>query len=351
MDGVNGRPYSEKSLRKLSILIPHYLSYKWIAACIHQFKTYPPSIPHEIIVCDNSMGHPSIMALTDTPLGEGIKIVQGDPDLPSHGHGYEICASEAEGDWFFTAENDSFPTRHGWFESYVKDAGEGYELIGPLMPMASGKYIHPAGACISRRAVEQAREWQKNHNGFHEGQDWYFCPAMAIYLGLSDKAYHVVVNRDILCDRIPPDSPQDREICNWRKAEAWQEMRSFDEDTFESYGQRTGIKNWEPIQGKRTYLKIGYEAGQWLSYYCSSHGIKVKEADLHIEWMPGREGRQAAYSTVYGGFTHIWAGSSSLLVGLEQPVRDFKNAQAEHWFSQVPENIRKQILELEAKHS
>lgn len=332
-------------MRKVSILIPHYLSWKWIAACIHQFKTYPPSIPHEIIVCDNSMGHPSIKSLTETSLGEGVTIVQGDIQLPSHGHGYEICSSVADGDWYFTAENDSFPTRHGWFEEYVKAAGEGFELIGPYMPMASGKYIHPAGACISRRAVEQAKTWQQAH------QSWWHCDSAAITLGTADWGFHVTAHNSWLANKEPIPEDLRKKMENWRKAEVWQEHRCFDEDTLQSYGGRTEIKNWEPQFGKLYYNKIGFEAGQWLSYYCQAHGIPVKRAELHIEWMPGREGRQAAYSTVYGGFTHVWAGSSSLLVGLEQPVRDYKNAQAEHWFSQVPENIRKQILELEAKHS
>jgi hypothetical protein len=345
---VNGRPSSENPLRKISILIPHYLSWKWIAACIHQFRTYQPSIDHEIIVCDNSMGHPSIKALTDTPLGEGVAIVQGDAELPSHGHGYEICAREAVGDWFFTAENDSFPTRHGWFEEYVKAAGEGYELIGPKMPMASGSYIHPAGACISRRAVDQAKTWQAAHKG------WKFVPSSAVRLGSAEWPYHVVAS-DTVLEKLYNMSPMPedmyRDIKNWQKAEVWQEMRSFDEDSLSSYGQRTGIRNWEPVPGKSLYNKIGYEAGQWLSYYCSAHGIKVKEAGLVIDWMPGRHGRQAAFSTVYGGFTHIWAGSSSLLKGLDDEVRNFKNAQAENWFAQVPEDIRQHIIKLEAEHA
>lgn len=327
-------------MRKVSILIPHYLSFKWITACIWQFKTYPPSIEHEIIVCDNSMGHSSIKALTETELGDGVKIVQGDPDLPSHGHGYELCYAKADGDWMFTAENDSFPTRHGWFESYVKSAGEGYELTGPYMPMASGHYIHPAGACISRRAIEQAKTWQQSH------KHWWHCDSSAITLGTSDWGFHVTAHDSWLHGKAIPDDIR-KKMMNWRKAEVWQEHRSFDEDTLKSYGSRTGIKNWEPVDGKLFYNKIGYEAGQWLSYYCDAHGIKVKMADLHIEWMPGREGCQAAYSTVYGGFTHIWAGSSSLLVGLDQPVRDFKNQQANHWFSQVPEKIRKEIEAME----
>lgn len=335
-------------MKRIAILVPHYLSPKWLAACVWQFKQYPFSIDHELIVCDNSPGHWSIKALTETELGDGVKVVSGDSDLPSHGQGYWKCweAASKDCDFAFTAENDSFPTRHGWSEPWIKAVGEGYELVGPYMPMASGKYVHPAGACISRRALEQAKTWQEAH------KNWSFCPGAAIAFGLSDQGYHAVVDGLTMLEKCPPlvSNSRYQEVLNWRRAEAWQEMRSFDEDTFQNYGQRTGITNWEPLPGKYAYLKIGYEAGQWLSYYCDSHGIKVKHADLHIEWMPGREGRQAAYSTVYGGFTHIWAGSSSLLQGLEQPVKDLKQQQAEHWFSQVPENIRKQIIDLEENH-
>lgn len=330
-------------MKRISVLIPHYLSYRWIAACIWHFKQYPLSIDHELIVCDNSMGHPSIKALTETSLGEGVRVVSGDPDLPSHGHGYELCAAVADGDWFFTAENDSFPTRHGWFEQYVKDAGEGCELIGPLMPMASGRYIHPAGACVSRRAVDQAKAWQDRN------KDWFHCNEAGLELKVSDWGCHVTAHKDWLQQKEMSDALAQK-IENWRKAEAWQEMRSFDTDTLQSYAGRIGITNWSPLPEKSYYLKIGYEAGQWLSYFCSSHGIKVKQSELHIEWMPGRHGRQASWSRVNGGFIHIWAGSSSLLNGLDQSVKTHKAQQAEHWFGFLPENLRTEITLLEEKY-
>ncbi len=194
-------------MRKAAVIIPSYLSFKWIAACIWHFKQYPLSIPHELIVCDNSFPHPSIKALTETSLGEGVKIVLGDPDLPSHGQGYWKCweAASPECDWAFTAENDSFPTRHGWFESWIKDAGEGFELIGPYMPMASGKYVHPAGACISRRAIEKAQTWQEAHKG------WRFSPSSALRWGTADWPYHVVVSETVIQERynLPPFMPDD----------------------------------------------------------------------------------------------------------------------------------------------
>lgn len=329
-------------MRKLSILIPHYLSFKWIASCIHHFKTYPPSIDHEIIVCDNSQGHPSIKALTDTSLGDGITIVPGDFDLPSHGHGYELCYEKAQGDWIFTAENDSFPTRHGWFEEYVKAAGNGYDLIGPYMPMSAGKYIHPAGAAVNRKVLDAAKEWQDKH------KEWLFFPSAAIKMHLDPQAYHVVAHEALIRSR---GFIEDKDIANWRKAGQWQEMRSFDEDSFSNYGARTGITNWEPVRGQFSYRKIGYEAGQWLSYFAQSHGFKVLKADLHIEWMKGREGQQAAWSTVFGGFTHVWAGSSSIKEGLDQQVRDYKNAQALQWLGHLPEKLRHEIELLERSHS
>lgn len=331
-------------MRKVSILIPHFKSFKWIASCIHHFKTYPLSIDHELVICDNSHPHPSIRAISETSLGDNVKIVLGDPTLPSHGQGYSKCweAASPDCDWAFTAENDSFPTRHGWFEEYVKAAGNGYDLIGPYMPMSAGRYIHPAGAVVNRKVLDAAKQWQDNH------KEWWFCPGAAIKFHLDPQAYHVVAHEDLVRSR---GFITDQEIINWRKAQQWQEMRSFDEDSFSSYGSRVGITNWEPVQGKYAYKKIGYEAGQWLSYFAQSHGFKVLKADLHIEWMKGREGRQAAFSTVFGGFTHIWAGSSSIGPGLDQEVRDYKNQQASYWMMALPEKLRNEVELLERSHS
>lgn len=328
-------------MKKVSILIPHFRAWEWLPACIWHFRTYGLPIESEIIVTNNSPDHPSILALTETELGEGVKVIPGRPEFPSHGTGYDLASQHAKGDWFFTSETDSFPTQHGWFNDYVAASAHA-QLIGPPIPQSSGRYIHPAGALVSRKVIEAAKRWQQAHG------EWVFVPGGAVALEISDRPYHAVVLRDIL-NNSPLPIGLAQETAIWETAGPWQEMRSFDEDTFDNYSQRTAIMNWEST-GRQAYRKIGYEAGQWLSYFAAKF-FTIFEAPTEIEWMPGWEGRQASGSTVFGGFRHIWCGTvASLPNDIAADVRAEKLAQRAHWFGKLPGKLRKEILALKTKH-
>lgn len=328
-------------MNKVSILIPHFRTWKWTAICIWHLKQFGIPVDSEIILCDNSPGHPSIKAITETDLGSGVKVISGMPEFSSHGMGYDLAVRDTEGDWIFTCETDSFPTRSGWFDEYVKASAD-FDLIGPEIPQSSGRYIHPAGCLYKRDIILSAMEWQRSKDG------WVFCPSAAIEFGLSDKAYHVVASEAFLDGRSLSDSTR-RQIELWDLAGPFQEMRSFDEDSFDTYPRRTGITNFEPVNGKEAYLKIGYEAGQWLAYFAKHKGYRVLAAPTDIQWMPRHEARQAAHSTVFGGFQHCWCGTVSTLPNdIPGDVRNFKLAQQAEWFSKLPEKLRKEIEALEA---
>lgn len=329
-------------MKKVSIILPHFKTFRWTAICLNAFQTYGIPVESEIIVCDNSPDHPSLKAILATPLGKGVKYVEGERDFPSHGRGYELCLKVADGDHIFCSETDSFPTRHGWCDEYIK-ASASYDFIGPEIPQSSGRYLHPAGALISMKVIEAARKWKEAH------KEWVFVPDVGITVGGSDRPYHVVAHKDFLGVLMLEKSIQEAAAL-WRRADVFQEMRCFDEDTFENYTQRTGITNWEPVGGKQCYLKIGFESGQWLAYYAQSHGFRWLAAPTHIEWMKGHEGGQAAYSDVFGGFRHCWCGTSSFCEGIAPDVRAFKMKQMNDYWMTVPEGIRAQIEKIERKH-
>lgn len=330
-------------MKKISIIIPTYKTWRWTAICIHAFKTYGIPVESEIILVDNAPDSPMIKSITETELGEGVKVLQGERDFYSHGRGYDLAFEESTGDWIFCAETDSFPTRHGWFDEFVKKSAD-YDLIGPEVPQSSGKYIHPAGAAYRRVLVESAIGWQRNH------RNWVFCPGAAVELGTSDKGYHVIANKNWLSHQSPSEALVEQ-ISVWKRAGPFQEMRSFDEDTWDSYPHRTGIVNWEPNPDIPAYNKIGYESGQWLSYYAQSHDFRVFKAPTEIHWMPGHEGGQAAFSTVFGGFTHVWCGTvSNLPNDIANDVRAFKLTKMNQLFEVLPEHIRTKIEELEKQY-
>lgn len=331
-------------MKKVSIIIPTFKTWRWTAICIHAYKTYGVPIDSEIILVDNAPDSPMIKAITETSLGEGVKIIEGERDFSSHGRGYDLAYEQAEGDWIFCSETDSFPTHHGWFDDYVK-ASATHDLIGPEVPQSSGTYIHPAGAAYRRTVIESAKEWQAKH------KDWVFCPGAAVELGTSSKPYHVIAHAQWLKDK-EISSQIKSEVNTWKRAGVFQEMRCFDEDTWTSYPHRIGIHNWEPESGKPAYNKIGFEAGQWLAYYAQSHGFRVLKAPTEIHWMPRHEGGQAAHSTVFGGFTHVWCGTvSNLPNDIANDVRAFKLAKMNQLFSELPELVRAKIEFLEERYT
>lgn len=329
-------------MKKVSIIISHFKTFRWTAICLYHFKKYSPPVDYEIIVCDNSPDHPSIKSVLKTSLGDGVKFITGESDFPSHGRGYDLSLKQSTGDHIFCAETDSFPTMHGWFNEYIK-ASVDYDLIGPEVPQSSGRYIHPAGALFNRTLIDAAEKWQKDH------KDWLFVPSAGIKLEASDKCYHVVAKKDYM-QPFMRDAGIKAESELWSRAGVFQEMRSFDEDSFDTYSQRTGIANWEPQAGKDVYLKIGYEPGQWIAYFAQSHGFKVLAAPSHIEWMKGKEGQQAAYSTVFDGFRHIWCGTSAFMNGIAPEVREFKMAQQDFYFDSLPSDIKETIIRAEEEY-
>ena len=329
-------------MRKLSIIAAHYRTSIWTAIMVAAFKKYPFSIESELIICDNSPGHPSIKAITETPLGEGVKVIQGNPDFPSHGHGYDLCYEQSGGDWIMCTETDAFPIMHGWGEHWIK-ASTDFDMIGPLVPQSSGAYIHPAGCMYRRELVERAKQWQEAH------KQWVFVPGAGAMLKTHPKACHVVAHQDWLSDQFIPGDMQ-QQIDLWKLAGPFQEMRSFDEDTFEDYGKRTGIANFEPVSGKMFYNKIGYESGQWLNYYAERHGYRCMRAPNEIIWMHGHEGRQAAESRVFGSFTHVWGGTVTICSGqnMAHDVVQKKHESMMKFFDlMVPDDIKPQILKIQ----
>jgi hypothetical protein len=331
-------------MKKVSIIFSHFVTFRWTAITVHFLKKYPWPCEWEMLVANNSPDHPSIQVLTETELGDGVTIIEGERDFPSHGRGNDLCLERATGSHVFFTESDAFANKDGWTDEYIRLSGD-FQLIGPEIPQGSGKYIHPAGSLYDRQVFDAMKEWQ------HSIRDWLFCPDAAIELGTSDQPFHVVCHKDFFESKNPSDALRAR-VELWKRCGPMQEMRSFDSgDTFHNHMQRTGITNWQPVVGRDFYNKIGYEAGQVAAYFAESHGFKAHRAHTNIEWLPGYEGRQAAQSTVFGGFVHAWCGASSFSPAIDAPVRNFKMAQMNAWFSQLPETVRAKIEFLEERYA
>lgn len=331
-------------MKKLSIIISHFKSWEWTSVCLWHFRKYPPPVPHEIIVINNSpIGDHSISVLTQTALGDGVKVYPGRQDFPSHGMGYDVAYQQSSGDWIFCSETDSFPIHEDWFLEYLKHSSHA-ALIGPIVAQSSGPYLHPAGALYKRELIESAIQWQKEHS------NWLFIPGAAKVLGLSDEAFHVVAEESWLEGQdLPDDFRKALEL--WESVGPFQEMRAFRDDSFQTYGQRTEAP-LDPIGDQKTFLRIGLEAGQWLHWYAKWEGFPIHEAQTHLMWIEGLEGQQAAFSTVFGRFFHAWGGTVySGPNDYDQRAKAHKANQKSEWFNRLPEDLRNQVIQLKSQYS
>jgi len=329
-------------MKKLSIIAASYKTPIWTAIMVAAFKKYPFSIESELILCDNAPDHPAIRSITETSLGEGVKIIQGDPKFPSHGRGYDKAYEASDGDWIMCTETDAFPIMHGWSENWIKCAAD-FDMIGPMVPQSSGLYMHPAGCCYRREVIERAQHWQQAH------KQWVFVPGAGAMLKTHPKACHVVAHEDWLKEMLVPHDMQEQ-IDLWKQAGPFQEMRSFDEDdSFETYSDRKGIEHFEPQPGKMAYNRIGYESGQWLHYFAEKHGFRCLRTPNQIIWMQGHEGRQAAESRIFGSFVHVWGGTVTQVSAgnMDKSVVSKKRESMMKWFEiMVPEGDKDKILDI-----
>ncbi len=83
----------------------------------------------------------------------------------------------------------------------------------------------------------------------------------------------------------------------------------FNDEELSTYGQR----NMEsepptilPREGKEQYLRIGYEPGQFFSYWHVATGKKIKEVPTEIRWIPNRENQAQDFTLMENGFKHLW---------------------------------------------
>ncbi len=330
-------------MKKLTIAFAHAFTWRWTSIAVHALRKFPFPMEHEIIVVNNSPEHPSIKCLTETRLGEGVKIINGDPELPSHGQALSLAYEACDSDWFFTSESDALPITASWGAPYIRSADD-FDYIGPYMSLAGGRFIHPCGAMANRKVIEQAKAWRAKY------PEWIFINSAAPELGLDLKGYHVSCTKEFWSQaNLTPSiaERQVREATIWEKAGPWQEMLSFTDDSFDSYWMRELPNLSSPT--KEAYLRVGYEPGQHLSGFALQN-FKCLKAPFKMEWIPGFHDRQAAYSDVFGVFRHVWCGTSSFSPAIAPEVRAFKMSQMDMHFLQLPEDLRNEIIAFEEKY-
>lgn len=146
-------------MKRVTIVVPHMFAGKWLQMVIQRLKTYQNENSFDILVVNNSLGHPSIKAITETSLGGGIKVIDPFPGPVlnlSHAGALDHALDFVETPWFFAMETDAHPVRDGWLDWYISQArDEEVAMVGWFWDSSPGRmYIAPCATLYNTRILK-----------------------------------------------------------------------------------------------------------------------------------------------------------------------------------------------------
>lgn len=333
---------------KFSILIPHYKNGKMTAYAISQLLKYKGKHEIEILVVDNNFGDGSTNYLK--PFTKDFKYQAYPKDkLQSHAIAFDFIMPYVKTNWFITIESDSFPTKDNWLDYYENLINEGYDSAGSFLQLSGGQYQHPAGALYSKKIWQEAKRYCNEvqyayfpNMNTREGFDCHLMLHKSIVEDVLKSPYDYIelahgykgLNRQQIVERMMYYSPVVAPFHNGMGAK---------NESIKTYGQRS-IESEVPFvllsDKPKIISRIGYEPGQWLTYWQLATGKKLFNIPTEIKWLPNREGQQQEYTLMENGFKHVWAGSSFLdMEGTDfNDVYEFKKNQIEELYQSLPEH-------------
>ena len=279
---------------KFSIIIPHYKVGKMTAYTISQIQKLKGKHKVNIIVVDNSNGE----GTEYIPADSNVLIVNYPTNLmQSHGIAFDYALQNIPNisEYFITLESDSFPTQDNWLDYYVDLITQGYEMAGSRLRLSGGEYLHPAGAMYKKSNWCEAMDLVEAYNKIYK-----YNPNSIVK---PEFAYHGMESKGVQDENYKPIAQG-----------VFHQGQGFKDEYLATYGQRTIYSEMDSIhipgECAFNYQRVGYEPGQWFSYWHYAMGKKVKQIDTEIEWMPNRVNQQQEYTLTSNGVKHLWAVSA-----------------------------------------
>jgi hypothetical protein len=242
--------------------------------------------------------------------------------MQSHGIAFDFAISEGYVDtkYFITMESDSFPVRDGFLDIYAEAYANGFSLIGSLLALSGGTFVHPTGAMYTMDLYMAAKGYLKNEFPYeyipHAAmKDNFPCHLMVrdthFAAFMKNPEYFITVNPSLNpYARLQLGAERDRYMPITRSV--FHQGMGYMQENFKTYGQRNPdmavmdlTKNEEPL-----IYRIGNEPGQWLCNFAIAKKYRVGSIPTEIKWLPNRLGQQQEYTLTENGIRHEWAITS-----------------------------------------
>lgn len=338
---------------RISILIPHYRTWKMTFYAIHQLLKCNGRHQQDIYVVDNNPGDGTAEKLKF--FGDKIKVLPYPSHLlQSHGIGYDFLVPHLRTEVFATIESDSFPTKESgewldWIELLIKD---GYDSAGSCLDLSGGQFVHTAGAFYKKSI------WQKAKRYVDEIEYAYF-PNMAM------KEFfpcHLMVHNSVLdqfmqnpsmfISRAPEYENKDEDYFAKKLAEympigrgVFHNGMGSSDESYSTYQFRTVVTERENILLDNKWpfrIRLGMEPGQWFCYWMLANKYKPYAIPTETIWMPNRENQQQERTEMENGFVHLWAVTAYNDATNPElmDIIEYKKNMMEELYNSIPANER-----------
>lgn len=308
---------------KFTILLPHYKTGKMTAYCMHQLLKMKGKHDINIIVINNSTSEgrewqelwKKVLAPLQETMNPNNEVLVSEypPELmQSHGIAFDWALTkfyDRISDYFITVESDSFPTQDNWLDYYENLINEGYDMAGSRLRLSGGEYIHPAGAMYKKSNWKEAKDFvgiMNKHYHYYPNlgmKDGFPCHIMSSYILEDFPDKHHSYNNVSFDKQLESYLPIATSV--------FHNGQGFKQESYLTYGQRTIASEQESIGMPPQYpdsytYRMGYEPGQWFSYWHYARNKKVYQIGTEIVWMPNRVNQQQEYTQMDNGFRHLW---------------------------------------------
>lgn len=330
---------------KITILLPHYKTFKMTAYALSKLIEYKGKHEVDIIVIDNCPSDSSGKELREMfPRVSFIDYPEG--KMQSHGIAFDFVIPVVTTEWFLTIESDSFPTKPDWLDYYEDIIKGGYDGGGSLLTLSGGQYMHPAGALYNKKVWMDAK-WYCNEIRYAYLPNIAMKEGFPCHLMVSDRMFSDFCKNPKNYVEIHHSYEGNTALMISEKASGYEPvtnpfhngMGQFQE-TFSTYAQRN-IKT-DPdgiiLRNDEDFIyRMGYEPGQWFCYYMISTGRKLFYIPTKTKWMKNREGQQQEYTINEAGFKHLWGVSAYKDCTAEElkDIIEFKAKQVEDLYASL----------------
>lgn len=341
---------------RISIILPHYKTWKMSFYTIHQLLKCRGRHQLDIFVVDNHPQDETALLLKGY-YGDKIRLFPYPPELlQSHGVAYDWVVPYLRTEVFATIESDSFPTDESgawldWIELLVKD---GYDSAGSCLELSGGQFVHTAGAFYKKSIWQKAKRYVEN-------MEYVYFPNVAMKEGFP---CHLMVHGSVLdqfvqnpsmfIQRASEYEDKDEDYFAKKLVEympigkgVFHNGIGRSQEAFSTYQQRNVIQardEQEVIMDNKYpfILRMGYEPGQFFNYYMLANRHKVYAIPTETTWMPNRENQQQEKTVMQNGFTHLWAitAYNDATDPALKDIIDRKKELMEELYNSIPANER-----------